>query len=166
MAQVTTDLNAIAVQTGTVDAAGAPLVFSGANAAAATAIGDGIRALANSSPLDISATPVDDTADTVDAIVSFVDHLETLQLGTPECSAGLTEQDSNADGFSDLYLDVLPGTPLCWRLIPKSNTAVAAADAPQLFHATIQVFGDNTTLLDSRDVYFLVPPVPIDEPIP
>lgn len=30
---------------------------------------------------------------------------------------------------------------------------------PQMFMATIEVWGDGITMLDSRDVYFLVPPV-------
>jgi hypothetical protein len=30
---------------------------------------------------------------------------------------------------------------------------------PQIYMATVQVWGDDVTLLDERDVYFLVPPV-------
>jgi hypothetical protein len=164
---LTTELEGIATDTGAIDAlmGGAPLVFDGADASAATAIETGIRRLANGVPLDISATPVDDTSDAVDAVAEFVDHLETLQLGTPECTDGLTDQDTNADGFADLFLDVLPGTPVCWRLVPKQNTTVMATDMPQLFMATIEVFGDGVTLLDTRDVFFLVPPEIFEEPI-
>jgi hypothetical protein len=165
-AQVTTDLNALANQTDTIDGSGNPIVVDGANAGAATAIGDGIRTLANSTPLDVEADPVDDPIDLIDAVASFVDHLETLQLGTPECTSGLTDEDTNSDGFDDRYVDVTPGTPVCWRLIPKSNTTVEATEEPQLFHATVEVFGDGVTLLDTRDVFFLIPPVNIDEPIP
>jgi hypothetical protein len=42
---------------------------------------------------------------------------------------------------------------------------VPATDSPQLFKATITVFGDGITQLDQRDVYFLVPPRPLDGPI-
>jgi hypothetical protein len=167
-AQVGVDLNALATQTGAVDSTNndAPLVFEGANDDAADAIGNGIRSLAANVTLDVSATPVDDSStDTVDAVASFVHHLETLQLGTAECADGLTAQDTNSDGFQDLYRDVLPGTPVCWRLVPKTNHTIAATPEPQLFHATIEVYGDDITLLDTRDVFFLVPPEPIDVPI-
>ncbi len=166
---LTNELKGIATNTGTVDATTTPptpLVFNGADAAQTGAIEQAIKRLANGIPLDISATPVDDASDAVDAVADFVDHLETLQLGTPACANGLTEQDSNGDTFPDLYIDVLPGTPVCWTLVPKMNTTVMATDQPQLFKATIEVRGDGATLLDTRDVFFLVPPdipdIPID----
>jgi hypothetical protein len=42
---------------------------------------------------------------------------------------------------------------------------VIATDAPQLYRATVDVVGDGVTVLDTRDVFFLVPPEPLDEPI-
>ena len=164
---LTGELQTLATATGAVDAANgnAPLVFNGADAGAATAIENGIRTLANGIPLDISALPVDDASDAVDAVTEFVDHLETLQLGTAECADGLTDQDTNADSFPDEYLAVLPGTPVCWKLVPKSNTSVPGTEEPQLFKATIEVYGDDTTLLDTREVFFLVPPEIIEVPI-
>ncbi|RMH44224.1 MAG: VWA domain-containing protein [Deltaproteobacteria bacterium] len=163
---LTDELRAVAAATGAVDSGGNALVFNGADASAAGAIEDAIRTLANNVPLDVSATPVDDASDAVDAVAEFVDRLETQQLGTPACADGLAEADSDGDGYADLYIDVLPGTPVCWRLVPKVNTTVMATDEPQLFRATVRVFGDGVTLLDERDVYFLVPPdipdVPID----
>jgi hypothetical protein len=162
--QVTTDLSNMATMTGAVDASNgnAPLVVSGADGNAANAISQAIRTLANGVPLDISATPVDDPADAVDAVTAFIDTLEPLQLGTPECANGLSEADTNGDGYQD-YVDVLPGTPVCWNLIPKMNVSVPPTDQVQLYTATIQVKGDNVTLLDTRDVFFLIPPV-INEP--
>lgn len=152
-------LEALATGTGAVTAAGDPLVFDGAGANASSAIEDAIRTLARSVPLDISARPVDQGGDPVDAVAAFVDHLETLQLGTSACSAGLTDSDSNGDGFDDLYRNVLPGTPVCWKLVPKSNTTVPATDEPLLYRARVDVYGDGVTLVDSRDVWFVVPPV-------
>lgn len=162
--QVTTDLSNMATMTGAVDAANgnAPLVVAGADANAASAITDAIRTLANGVPLDISATPVDDATDAVDAVAEFIDALEPLQLGTPECANGLSEADTNGDGYLD-YVSVLPGTPVCWNLIPKMNVTVPATDQVQLYTATIEVRGDNVTLLDTRDVFFLIPPE-INEP--
>jgi hypothetical protein len=164
---VDTDMQLMAQQTGSVDAANGnrPLVFNGADANSATAIENGIRTLANGLPLDISALAVDDPADAVDAISAFVDHLQTLQLGTAACAAGLNETDSNGDGFADKYLQVRTGTPVCWKVVSKQNTTVPATDAPQLFRATVRVYGDGVTQLDQRNVFFLVPPQPADDPI-
>ncbi len=166
-AAVTTDLRTMATNTGAVDSqnGNAPLVFSGTGTNAAAAIENGIRTLANNIPLDMAAVPNDDPSDTVNAVTAFVDHLETLQLGTPMCANGLTDIDTNADTFRDAYVDVRAGTPVCWKLIPKMNTTVPATTQPQLFRATIEVIGDGVTVLDTRDVFFLVPPAPLDEPI-
>ena len=159
-----TDLRALATGTGAVDANNnnAPVVVNGADAQAATAIENGIKLLANGLPLDLNAVTVDDPSDSVDAVTAFVSRLETLQLGTPQCTAGLTDQDSNNDGFKDLYIDVTTGTPVCWKIVPKQNTTVQPTSQPQLFQATVEVYGDGITLLDTRNVYFLVPPK-IDE---
>ncbi|MBK9034195.1 MAG: VWA domain-containing protein [Myxococcales bacterium] len=161
------DLRAMATATGAVDAAAgnAPLVFDGAGANAATAIENGIRTLANGVPLDLAAGTSDDPSDAVDAVAAFVDHLETLQLGTAACANMLTDRDSNGDGFRDAYDNVRAGTPVCWKLFSKVNNAVPATDQPQLFKATVTVTGDGVTVLDTRDVYFLVPPEPQDPPI-
>lgn len=161
-AQLVTDLNALATGTGAIDANNnnAPLVVQGADAQAATAIQTVIQILAGGLPLDLNALPVDDPSDGVDAVTAFVDHLETLQTGIAPCTSGLQEADSPADpdSFPDLYIDVPAGTPVCWRLFPKQNNTVMPTDQPQLFQATVEVYGDGITLLDTRDVYFLVPP--------
>src|SRR5690606_38129226 len=103
---VNTELRQMATDTGAVDAANgnAPLVFDGAVTNSAAAIQQGILTLANGLPLDINAVTVDDTTDTVDAIAEFVDHLETLQLGTAECANGLTDIDTNSDTYKDKYV--------------------------------------------------------------
>jgi hypothetical protein len=161
------DLRTMATDTGAVDSTmnNAPLVFDGAGANAATAIENGIRALANGVPLDMIATPEDQVGDAVDAVMAFVDHLETLQLGTAQCANGLTDRDVNGDTFREEYVDVRPGTPLCWKVVVKRNTTVPATPEPQLYRANVIVTGDGVTELDRREVFFLVPPTPADEPI-
>lgn len=161
------DLQNMARDTGAVDAAAgnAPLVFNGADAAAASAIENGIRTLASGLPLDMAAVAQDDPGDAIDAVASFVDHLETLQLGTAQCANGLTDLDTNGDGFRDAFDNVRAGTPVCWKLLSKPNTTVPATAEPQLFRATVIVTGDGITELDRREVFFLVPPVPVDPPI-
>ena len=73
----------------------------------------------------------------------------------------LTDVDTNSDTFKDKFLQVRTGTPVCW----KQNVTVPATDAPQLFRATVAVYGDGVTQLDQRDVFFLVPPQNVDGPI-
>jgi len=161
------NLQTMALNTGAIDAANgnAPLVFNGAGTNAAAAIRAGILALANGLPLDINAVNADVGGDAVDAVAAFVHHIETLQLGTAQCSAGLSDIDTNADTYRDKFIQVRTGTPVCWKVVSKPNMTVPATDAPQLFRSTITVYGDGITQLDRRDVYFLVPPRPLDGPI-
>lgn len=166
-ANTDSDLRTMATDTGAIDALNnnAPLVFDGAGANAASAIQTGIFRLANGLPLDINAVSADDPSDAVNAVTSFIHHLETLQLGTAQCSNNLSDVDTNADTFKDKFLQVRTGTPVCWKVVSKQNTTVPATDAPQLFRATVSVFGDGITQLDQRDVFFLVPPKNPDGPI-
>jgi hypothetical protein len=161
------NLQQMARDTGAVDAlnGNAALVFDGAGVNAATAIRTGILALANGLPLDINVAAADVAGDPVDAVAAFVSHLETLQLGTTQCSNGLNDVDTNGDTYRDKFVQVRTGTPVCWKVVSKQNTTVPATDAPQLFRSTITVFGDGITQLDQRDVFFLVPPRPVDGPI-
>jgi hypothetical protein len=161
------NLITMANDTGSVDASAGntPLVFNGADAGAAAAIGAGIRALVRGVPLDMAAVAVDGTGDSVNAVAAFVDYLETLQLGDARCASGLTDDDSNGDGHDDQFRGVRAGVPLCWKLAAKQNQTVPEIDAPQLFRARVDVVGDGVTVVDSRDVFFLVPPRAIDDPV-
>jgi hypothetical protein len=158
------DLQTMARNTGAIDLmnGGSPLVFNGSGASAASAIQTGILRLANGLPLDLSAVTTDDASDPVDAVSAFIDHLETQQLGTAACASGLVTQDTNSDSFADKFVGVRTGTRVCWQVVSKPNTTIPATDAPQMFRATVTVYGDGVTQLDTRDVYFLVPPKPFD----
>ena len=50
------------------------------------------------------------------------------------------------------------GTPVCFDIYPKQNDTVMPTAAPQPFRAAVDVIGDGITVLDTRTVYFLVPP--------
>ena len=156
------DLRTMATDTGAVDAtnANAPLVFDGSGANAPGAIENGVRTAVNGIPLRIRAVIEDDPADAVDAATAFVDHVETLELGTAQCANGLSDDDSDSDGHSDRYSGVLPGTGVCWRVVPKANAAVPATGALQTFHATVRVTVEGGVALGTRDLYFLVPAQP------
>jgi hypothetical protein len=159
------DLETLATGTGAVDSTNnEPMVFNGSNSAAVDAIEDAILTLADTVALDMSAEAQDDVGDAVDALHAFVDHLETLESG-PGCTAGLNDVDSDGDGYNDYYQDVRVGTPVCWKVVAKQNTSVPPTDEPQLYRATIQVYGDGVTVLDTRDVFFLVPPDALDPPV-
>lgn len=164
-AGVESELQLLATQTGAVDAnnSDAPLVFAGDDANAATAIENAVRSLVTSAPLDsMAASLSDDPSDAVEATVAFVDYLETLQVDSAACTDGHIDQDTDADGNPDTYRFVVPGTPLCWRLFTKMNTTVTATTEAQAFKATIEILGEGSTGLDERDVFFVVPPTPID----
>jgi hypothetical protein len=61
------------------------------------------------------------------------------------------------DMTANVFKNVQPGTTLRFT-VRAYNDFVPATDAPQFFKATIQVVGNGAALLDSRDVYILVPP--------
>jgi Bacterial TSP3 repeat len=161
------DLEKLAKDTGAVDSShnDDPLVFPGGGTTAAQAIEDGIIKLANGIPLDMNAVPTDDPADAVNALTAFIDHLETLQLGTAQCASGLMDIDTNGDNFHDKYVKVKTGTPVCWKVVSKQNTTVPATDKAQLYKAFVTVYGDGITALSTRNVWFLVPPAPADDPV-
>lgn len=156
--------------TGSVDVAGTPLAFEIASdgTGIGTQIVEAIETLAGQVPMDISAVAADvveGPTDTVDATV-FVERLEPNTVGgvadprdpTLICVGGLPVADADADTFPDIFPDVLPGTPVCFDILARENASVEPTDEPQLFRAEVHVMGDSVTVLDTRDVYFLVPP--------
>jgi hypothetical protein len=153
------DLNQMASDTGSVDAnnGNAPLVFPGPDAGAATALGDGLRTLTHGLPLDVHATVVDDPSDAVDAVAAFVDHVEVQPRTTKSCAGGLVTVDADDDGFAETYMNALPGTSLCWRLVLKANQTVAPTSTEQVFRATISIDADGISGIDQRELSFVVP---------
>ena len=164
--------NDIALDTGAaID--GDPLVFeiSGSGTGLDTGIVDAINELATAVPFDISTLGRDDDeTDTVDATV-FIDRIVPNIVGgvaDPEdpliiCMGGLETINNDADPYPDLFNDVMPGVPVCFDIIPKMNTTVPPATETKMYTAYIDVIGDSVTTLDTREIYFLVPPsVPIE----
>ena len=145
------------------DSSDDPLVFtiSGDGTGMDSSVVDAVSTLATAVPMDLSAEGRDDLSDTVDATI-FIDYITPHNETTSECTGGLTTADLDTDSIDDVFLDVLPGTPVCFDIIPAMNTTVEPTPEPQLFMAYIDVIGDSVTTLDTREVYFLVPP---DEPL-
>lgn len=116
-------------------------------------------------PIDASAqaSDVDDPGESVDAIAAFVDHLVARTTSAPglSCATGLATYDRpgiDDDDHHDTFRTVVPGTSVCFDIVPRSNVTVRPTLSPQLFRARIRVLGDGFTPLDERIVYFLVPP--------
>ncbi len=145
-----------------------PLLFrvNGSNGAGlGTSVATAIKVLASYVVLDVGGQAQDDPSDSVDAVAAFVDRIEANPTAGAPCASGLTAVDTNADTINDTFDNVNPGTTVCFDVVPKMNTTVPALDTPQMFKASVVVEGDGVTVLDTRDVYFLVPPVIPDVPI-
>jgi hypothetical protein len=150
----------IANDTGTVGPAG-PLVYDipGNGSGLGAQVINAVRDLASGVPMDITVYPVDDPDDDIDAVAAFIERVEPNVAGVGGCRGGLRTADSDRDGVLDTFTGVTPGTTVCFDVVPRENTTVEPTDRPQTFIANIQVWGDHVTLLDERDVYFLVPAV-------
>ena len=85
-----------------------------------------------------------------------IDYLEINGSGGA-CTAVTPLEDTNGDGRSDAFPALRPGTPVCWDVVAARNTTVMPTLTPQIFRARLTVRGDGSPL-DSRIVYFLVPP--------
>ena len=150
------DLQTMATDTGAVDAnnGNAPVVVN-ADANAANAIATGVRTLVEGIRVKATVVPVDDSVDSVDVVAAFIDHIEVQPIG-PNCTSGLTTTDTNSDSHADTYHDAAPGTPLCWRIVAKTNTTVNETDEPQLFRVTMTTLVEGRPS-ESQDVFFAVP---------
>jgi hypothetical protein len=149
----------IAYDTGAVDTFDDPLVFNinSAGTGLDEEVVNAVDALAHEVPIDISAVGRDDETDSVDAMV-FIEHIAPFNEDTAECTGGLVTADTDDDDIDDTFIDVLPGAPVCFEIVPQDNAAVPSIEEPQVFMAYIDVFGDSVTILDTREVYFVVPP--------
>ena len=163
----------IALATDSVDGDGNPLAF--VTPGDGTGIGDqvveAVQLLANQAPIDVTADGRDLDDDGVDATI-FIRRIEANVVGgvadprDPElvCASGLLASDMDDDGYPDTFPDLVPGTIVCFDIIPEMNTTVEPTGDPQIFKAAVDVIGDGVTVLDTREVFFLVPPV-VDNPI-
>ncbi|MCB9591475.1 MAG: VWA domain-containing protein [Sandaracinaceae bacterium] len=157
------DMNAMSTATGAVDGTGAPLTSVWSGGAIGDTVLTQIQILSNTSRFDISVNYVDDPSDTVETFSAFVDHIEANTVGDAArgCDPRMAD-DTNGDGYPDTFRAVESGTRVCFDIIVKQNDTVMPTTVPQLFMGTLRVLGDGFTELDSRDVFFLVPPEPED----
>ncbi|APR80859.1 internalin, putative [Minicystis rosea] len=151
----------IGIAAGSVDQNNNPFVYPAIDAAVVTNAVTAIRNIARGKSLNVTIGSADDTSDTVDAL-QFIDYLVVNTSGVGACTNVTPVADTNSDGHDDAFPSLKPGIPVCWDLHPvMQNTTVQPTTAPQLFRAKLTVYGDGSPL-DSRDVYFLVPPKKIE----
>jgi hypothetical protein len=135
-----------------------------------------VKRLANQVPIEVGTEPRDvneGPGDLVDATI-FIDRIVPNVVGGLEdpmtpgtfCIGGLSTGDTTLppDGVADIFTSVLPGQAVCFDIYPILNDVVAHTTEPQIYLAEIDVIGDGITVLDTRDVYFLIPPF-IENPI-
>jgi hypothetical protein len=144
-----------------------PLTFvvSSSGTGLGTSVVDAVEQLATGVPMEISAAVRDDTSDAVDA-TAFIDRIVPNTEGGIEdpqnpgmiCVGGLATANNDDDEYQDLFLDVQPDTAVCFDVVAATNETVPPTMSYQLFTAYIDVIGDNVTLLDTREILFLVPP--------
>ncbi len=144
----------LANASGSLDRSGAPLVYDGTDAAVVPAVTMAINEIVEGVPLRVTIGATDEPDDAGDAL-QFIAALETNTI-SPGCTAVAVE-DSDGDGITETFPSVTPGTPVCWDVVPERNTFVMPATSPLVFKARLTVYGDGSPL-DSRLVYFLVPP--------
>jgi len=154
------DLEAIARDTGSVDAAGAPLVSNWSSGSPiGDAVVDQISTLATQAEFDITLVYQDDTSDGVDTRTAFLDHYEANTTGSVERGCEPRDAvDSDGDGWDDMFENVSGGARVCFDIVVKQNDTVMPTPHAQLFQATLRILGDGFTELDARTIYFLVPP--------
>ena len=140
----------------TINAAGVGLV---------TSIVKAIKVLTTSTTIDIRADIDDDPNDAVDAVEAFVDRIDANPDAPASCTEGLLTIDSDGDGLLDTFSGIVPGSTVCFNLVPKMNTTIMPTSLPQVYKATIRVTGDDVATLDTREVYFLVRPEVPNPPI-
>ncbi|HJK95442.1 MAG TPA: hypothetical protein RMH26_32195, partial [Polyangiaceae bacterium LLY-WYZ-15_(1-7)] len=151
------NLRAIANNSDSLDSGGAPLVYDGDGAGVTTAVTDAINEIVNGVPIRVTIEATDEPGDDGDAL-QFIDYLEVNTSGDPAgCSMVSPTEDTDGDTYDDAFPSLTPGTSVCWDVVPITNDIVEPGTAPLVFEARLTVFGDGSPL-DSRQVYFLVPP--------
>ncbi len=146
---------------------GEPLVFAidGSGAGLGTSVVDAVAQLATGVPLEFSTRARDDESDAVDATV-FIDRIVPNTVGgvadpedpTVMCVGGLDTINNDSDPYEDVFEGVEPGTPVCFDVTAAQNDTVPPIDVPQLYVVYIDVIGNGVTVLDTRELYFLIPP--------
>ncbi len=139
----------LAVDTGTVGAAGEPLVTISPDGSVSTGIVDMIETLAYFTPQDVSTTTEDDATDLYgfDAR-QFITRIQPTAAVPPD----------GAERWDDTtFYMVQPGTHVVFD-VTFYNSVFPPRDVAAVFKATIVVIGNGVARLDARTVIIIVPP--------
>ncbi len=168
-APVLAQVTQLANDTGAVDGAGSPLVFLMDTAGFGDQVVGAVETLATAVPIRVDAIAADDTSDMIDAVAEFVQSIHTNVSGASIWDPILGELRPGTSGIPtatpstppsiDYFSVVDPGISVCFDIVPRTNTTIPATSVPLVFKAVINVVGDTYMPLDTRDVYFVVPPI-------
>jgi hypothetical protein len=120
-----------------------------------------IKAIAVGSVYDVTVRPKNDPTNPngIDA-TKFIKALRAKEEG--DASQGCPPhpaKDTNGDGVKDTFSQVTVGTPVCFEVIPDTNTTVEPQTEALFPKADLEVLGvPGDVKLDTRKVLFLIPP--------
>ena len=137
-----------------------PLTFTISNDGTGLGIAlvSAVKAYISYGSFDVSAAIIDDPSDSIDVAATFVNRIVTYVSAGGPCANGFTALDTDADTYTDTFLDVPVGSTVCFEIVPNNNTSIAATADPQTFKGSLVLLGEGHTELARRDVYFVVPP--------
>jgi hypothetical protein len=114
--------------------------------------------------MDLSASLRDDETDDEDAAPLMERVSPNTEGGIADptnndviCVGGLATADDDGDSIPDRFVDVPPGTTVCFDVVPAKNEWILPSSKPTIYQAYIDVVGDDVTTLDTRTVYFYIP---------
>jgi hypothetical protein len=158
LATARNDLRPIATATGTVDAWGRPLVYTGAPSTTSDQIVQGIASLVGGTPQDVSTTVENIEGvnpDNFDATV-FIRTIVPVE-GYRDGVAGPNAGVSYASKDETTFYEVIPGTMVDFSVEFRNEVRLPVATA-EIFQARIIVMGNQVARLDERRVFIVVPP--------
>ena len=163
-------LRRTAEATESIDNTGTLLVYNLPNGADRTEfvdqVAEGVEIVATLVPIDVSTATRDDESDEIDAQDFIIGRVpacsDTLRFPSPTCweeppPPSSVTFDEAVEGYDDnTFFAVLPGTRVTFRVTFR-NTVYRGTETTQVFLAFIDVVGSGGAVLDTRQVYIVVP---------
>jgi len=156
-----------AEETGSVDLEGTALVYDLPNSGTSSAlftetIVGAIETVATRVPLDVDTALRDDPTDTerVDARRFIKSRRPACNAGAPLCwvePPGITHTDAVAGYDLSTFFGVIPGTRVTFRIAFQNDFYENSDIRTKLFVAFIDVRGGGSSVLDTRQVFIVVP---------
>ena len=147
--EATPFLEALAIESGSLDAAGNPLVFAGTGSDVVRAVQEGLGSVTGS-PLRLEVALEERDGDDGDAL-ALVDHVE-IDTVSDGCFAYREVEDTDRDGFADAVPAAGPGTTGCFVVVPRERPSSVA---PGTYLVGARLLADGATV-DDRTICFEV----------